>query len=422
MSIFFDRGFGSSPEKAPFRDAYSKIGNVRGFTRAPLLCLTATAAKKTRKQIIKTLYMKNVLFISKPPDKNNIKMSVHKLSQEEELETTISWLTEELKTKKNRTRKTIIYCRSINACGELYSMMDSVLDGDAISNIAMFHSKTPEALKTKVLDNFIPMDGPVRVVVATTALGMGINIPNVERVCHFGIPDTVEEYVQEIGRAGRDERKSHGILYFKSYHLAHCDDSMKAFIRNPETKCRREMVAMHFKTKHAKVSPLHDCCDVCTEKCDCSLSSCKEGPHMAQPAITECNAPMRTVEDDERQLLREILHELKDSTNASGSIFGSNNLLAQIDDNLIKELVNSCEYIFTTSYLMENFAIFNSDTAQQILTVFADVFGDIEEVEFVTAMELSKFEKDDPLYLNHCYSEDVEEILSEDGLSYDFDY
>ena len=143
---------------------------------------------------------------------------------------------------------------------------------------------------------------------------------------------------------------------------------------------------------------------------------------MAQPAIAEYNAPMRTVEDDERQHLREILHELKDSTNASGSIFGSNNLLAQIDDNLIKELVNSCEYIFTTSYLMENFAIFNSDTAQQILTVFADVFGDIEEVEFVTAMELSKFEEDDPLYLNHCYSEDVEEILSEDGLSYDFDY
>ena len=92
---------------------------------------------------------------------------------------------------------------------------------------------------------------------------------------------------------------------------------------------------------------------------------------MAQPAITQCNAPMRTVEDDERQLLCEILHELKDSTNASGSIFGSNNLLAQIDDNLIKELVNNCEYIFTTAYLTENFAIFNIDTAQQILTVFA---------------------------------------------------
>ena len=71
---------------------------------------------------------------------------------------------------------------------------------------------------------------------------------------------------------------------------------------------------------------------------------------------------------------------------------------------------------------MENFAILNNDTAQQILTVFTDVFGDIEEVEFVTAMEMSKFEENDPLYLNHCYSEGEEEILSEDEISYDFDY
>ena len=49
--------------------------------------------------------MKNVLFISKPPDKNNIKMSVQKLSQEEELEKTFSWLTEELKTQKTERAK-----------------------------------------------------------------------------------------------------------------------------------------------------------------------------------------------------------------------------------------------------------------------------------------------------------------------------
>ena len=50
-------------------------------------------------------------------------------------------------------------------------MLDSTLDGDAISHIAMFHSKTTEALKTKVLDNFVPMDAALRVVVATTSLG-----------------------------------------------------------------------------------------------------------------------------------------------------------------------------------------------------------------------------------------------------------
>ena len=84
--------------------------------------------------------------------------------------------------------------------------------------------------------------------------------------------------------------------------------------------------------------------------------------------------------------------------------------------------MNSCEYIFTTSYLMQTFAIFSSDTAQQILTVFRYVFGDIEEVEFVTAMEMSKFDEDDPLYLNHSYSEHAEEILSQNEIRYDFHY
>ena len=106
-----------------------------------------------------------------------------------------------------------MYCWSINACEEVHAMLDSVLDGDAISNIAMFHSKTPEAVKTKVLDTFVPMDGPVRVVVATTALGMGVNIPNVERVCHFGIPDSIEEYVQEIRRGGQDEMGGKATVY-----------------------------------------------------------------------------------------------------------------------------------------------------------------------------------------------------------------
>jgi superfamily II DNA helicase RecQ len=44
-------------------------------------------------------------------------------------------------------------------------------------------------------------------VIGTSALGMGINIPDVGRICHFGVPSELEQYVQEIGRAGRDGRK-----------------------------------------------------------------------------------------------------------------------------------------------------------------------------------------------------------------------
>ena len=54
---------------------------------------------------------------------------------------------------------------------------------------------------------------------------MGVNIKDIERVCHYGI--------QEIGREGG--RTSHGIIYYKSYHLAHCDESMKVLLKTQTT-------------------------------------------------------------------------------------------------------------------------------------------------------------------------------------------
>ena len=53
---------------------------------------------------------------------------------------------------------------------------------------AMYHSKTPQTIQEKVLDPLGEKDGLVRIVFATNALGMGVNIPNIRRVVHYGIP------------------------------------------------------------------------------------------------------------------------------------------------------------------------------------------------------------------------------------------
>lgn len=92
------RGSGKEQEK-PFREAYGRIGDTRGFTKAPLLCLTATAGSKMRRKIINSLMMKktNVMHVS--PEKPNIKIVVQN-GKKEELEETFSWLVEELKLLK----------------------------------------------------------------------------------------------------------------------------------------------------------------------------------------------------------------------------------------------------------------------------------------------------------------------------------
>ena len=91
----------------------------------------------------------------------------------------------------------------------------------------MFHSKTPESVQKNVLCEFVKKDSKTRLVVSTCALGMGVDIRDVELSVHYSIPTEVESYEQDIGRGGRDGKACDASLYYKPYHLAHCDKKMR---------------------------------------------------------------------------------------------------------------------------------------------------------------------------------------------------
>ena len=86
--------------------------------------------------------------------------------------------------------RTIIYCRSLKDCGEIYTLFDEVKGGSSncdtsIPVVAMYHSKTPDNIKELVLSSLLEVDGKCRVVIATSALGMGVNIPDVRSIIHY---------------------------------------------------------------------------------------------------------------------------------------------------------------------------------------------------------------------------------------------
>ena len=74
----------------------------------------------------------------------------------------------------------------------------------------MFSSILTTDKKNQVLSTFSTIDSSLRLVIAT---GLGIDIPNIHRVIHRGLPSSIEEYVLEAGRAGHDGHISHAILY-----------------------------------------------------------------------------------------------------------------------------------------------------------------------------------------------------------------
>lgn len=141
------RGTGNKREQ-PFRESYGRIAHIRVFTKAPFLCMTATASLKIGSKIIKLLNVRNPKLIRQSPDKQNISSHVEKAK---ELDETFKWILDLFSSSVAEIAKTIIYCRSLKDCGEIYSLFDEIATHSEAPVVSMYHSKTPEQIKQRVL-------------------------------------------------------------------------------------------------------------------------------------------------------------------------------------------------------------------------------------------------------------------------------
>lgn len=122
----------------------------------------------------------------------------------------------------------------------------------------------------------------------------------------------------------------------------------------------------YFKEKPNAPDTTHDYCDACRESCDCETCSGEQlspDKEVSEPLPTLS----RTVEEDERQLLRELLNKIQTKTGPASSFFGCAELSTELDQELIDSISSNCQYIFSIYYVMDNFPIFNRQVAKEIL-------------------------------------------------------
>ena len=133
----------------------------------------------------------------------------------------------------------------------------------------MFHHSTDEENKDVVTKSLSRPDGFCRVVIATVALGMGMDFPDIRYILNYGPANTIEQLSQQFGRAGRDQMQFMAYLLWNRKQLKTADETMKSYLLNDST-CRRIAFLKEFGWQPiSDMSPQHKCCDICARACKC---------------------------------------------------------------------------------------------------------------------------------------------------------
>ena len=184
-----------------FRPHYLKMNTLKkNYPNVPIMALTASATNKVEADIKHLLGINNCKLFTQSFFRNNLNISIVK-KQPKKSTQIIDII------NKYQNQSGIIYCHSRQQCEELSCFLK---ENDILSEY--YHAGMTKKSREKLQQDWL--DNKLYIIVATIAFGMGIDKPDVRFVIHYNLPLSLEGYYQEIGRAGRDGKKSDCILLY----------------------------------------------------------------------------------------------------------------------------------------------------------------------------------------------------------------
>lgn len=198
-------------------DYFYAIRFIREFAQRektqipPVQCFTATAKKDVKAEIIDTVQSELGLRVNQfegGHERSNLHYEVYPVAKYEKFQVIL----EILRARYSNKGSVVIYCATKKGTEKLAEyLQNNGYDADS------FHAGLPVSLKKRIQESFIAGDLPI--ICATNAFGMGIDKDDVRLVIHADIPGSLENYLQEAGRAGRDRENAECILIFDEHDI-----------------------------------------------------------------------------------------------------------------------------------------------------------------------------------------------------------
>ena len=363
------------------------------FIGTPVLALTGTADGMTQKTICEQLLMKNPHIINISPNRKNLRFSVQKCSKSD-MHKQLDWLVEMVKnTIDNSTEKipkTIIFCNSLKDIATvlnylllklgLYAYGTSKKNAAENLIIGIFHSMSWQHCKERIQQS-MKEDGIQRIIVASSALSMGVDFPNVRYVINWGPARSLIEQHQEAGRAGRDGVQFHIVICYHGNQLSKCDDDVKNFVKTEG--CLRVAAYKPFDKTITPLSVLHNCCSNCARSCSCQQNSCNEKLPFEDEIIRsqDHQIPMiRVVSQEDRNYVKNAFLEVFKDLSSGSDSFG---VCHGFSGELVNSIVENCHKLFTLDDINSYLPIFSLSHSLKILEILNGIFGDISAIDTI---------------------------------------